>query len=493
MAGLERPGAGLELDLDVRPPSGLEGLGVGARRPVGEVQHAADDERRRAVREHVADLRGQVRDRVVGPDPDAEHGVTEDLEVLGERVPRVGEGQGLVGSLIARLPPRHPARARDPRGGADVAADREGVGSVAVGQAPGLGLVQGEGGDRQALGRPGRLEPPGSPDLRADRVRAGRALRVDDDRRLSIDAGVGSLQPAVPPAEHLRDQVDVRTWAARLDRAVGPGTDQDPSRASQLGERPQRDVRVPVRPAADDHRGGLDRPVVLPERPEPPVVVVALVVEPREQPGLGAGHSSLPLVSPPLAVDRRDRRQGVARDHVRGVVDDVELLHGAAEVVDVVAVAIVAGEDRDDRLERRGPLHRQLERVEPAVAGPEHPHRAARPLLGGEPLDHGEEVGALGGRVLVGRDPLARPGAAHVHTAHDVPGIGQAQILRPVRGGEVVLAVGERLQQGGPRPRSGGRHVQGGGEPDRVGHLDPHVSGLGHRAGDYRLRFRSSG
>ena len=59
----------------------------------------------------------------------------------------------------------------------------------------------------------------------------------------------------------------------------------------------------------------------------------------------------------------------------------------AADVVDVVRVAIVRGVDRHDRPEVGRPEHRHLDRREAALADPPHPDVAVRPGLGREPLD----------------------------------------------------------------------------------------------------------
>jgi hypothetical protein len=49
------------------------------------------------------------------------------------------------------------------------------------------------------------------------------------------------------------------------------------------------------------------------------------------------------------------------------------LLEHAAEVMDVIGVAVIAREDGDDRFERRRAFDRDLQRGEPAVAVPNMP------------------------------------------------------------------------------------------------------------------------
>ena len=253
-----------------------------------------------------------------------------------------------------------------------------------------------------------------------------------------------------------------------------PRPEDQPLRARQALERAERVVAVPVGPAGDDHRGTRDRLVVDAERAMPPVVVEALVLEPREHPRLRALEAARPLLAPTLAVDRRRRGQRVARDHVARVVDLVELLHDAALEVHVVAEPVVGRVDRDDRLQCGRAFHRDLDAVEPGVGVAVHPDRTERPRPGREPVDHRGHVGAFDRRVLVGRDAFARAGAANVDAAHHVAGLGEAPVLAARAPGDVVLAVGERLEHGRPRPLAHG-HVDGRGEPDAVGHLDRDV------------------
>ncbi len=306
-----------------------------------------------------------------------------------------------------------------------------------------------------------------------------RALRVEHDRRLAVHPVVDALQPAVPPLQVLGDQVVVRPGHGGVRRRMRPRAEDQPLRTGERLERAERVVAVAVGPSGDDHHRARDRLVGRAQRPELPVLVEALVLEPGEDPGLGLPHAPLPQVAPAVAVDRGHGRERVHRDHVRRVVDEVELLQRAAVVVDVVGVAIVRGEDRDDGLEGRRALHRDLDRVEPAVAGAVHPDVAGGPVLRGEPVDHRDHVGALDGRVLVGRDALAGSGAAHVHPAHHVAGGGEPHVLGPVGRGHVVLAVGEGLEERGPGAVVL-REVEGGGEPDAVGHRDVALFGAGH-------------
>ena len=379
-----------------------------------------------------------------------------------------------VGALVRGLPPRQPGGARDPRGCPDVATYLEGVAERPRG---GVGQPQRRGA--QPLGRPGRLEAPVPAHLAAQRVGRGGSLLVHDDRRLPVDAVVDALQPPVEPPEHLGLEIDVGPRPARLGGPVGPRAQEQPRRRLHPRERPQRDVRVAVRPAADDHRRRTDPLDVLARRAVPPVVVAVLVRQPRQEPRLVLLEAALPFVAPAVAPQRRHRWQRVHRHHVRRVVDDVELFQGAAVVVDVVGVAVVGGEDRHDRLERRRLFQRHLQRVEAAVAGAEHADRAQRPGLCREPVDHPHEVVALRRRVLVGGDPARGARAADVEPAHHVPAVGQRGVV-PAPRAHVVLAIGERVQQGGPRPLARIRKEQRRRQLDAVGHLDPDLFASSH-------------
>ncbi len=392
VAGVEGPRGDLERDADTRRHAGLERRRILARVAVREVQHAARDERAGAVGEGVAELRRQVRDGRRRRHRHVEERVAEDVELVLERGPVVHERPDLVGSLVLRLTVREIAGAGDPPGPADVAArDLEGVGTVAGRCGGGLRELQRPLG--QPLGRPRGLVAPFAPHLREVGLGLRRAAREHHDRRLPVDAVVDPLQPPVPPLELLGQDVDVRPRPRGVGRLVRPGPDDHALRAPQLLEGPQRVVRVPVGPAGDDHGGRLDRAVVLDQRSPLPVVVVALMLEPRHDPGLVRRHAPLPLVAPALAEVGRHRRQRVHRHHVRGVVDEVERLQRAAEVVHVVAVAVVGREDRDDRLQRRRPLHGGVDRVEARVRRAVHADGAAGPVLRREPADQRNEVG----------------------------------------------------------------------------------------------------
>ena len=301
-----------------------------------------------------------------------------------------------------------------------------------------------------ALRRPLGLEPPLAGHLGEIRLRRRGPLDVDGDRRLAIDAVVHAAQPAVPPADHLGHVIDPGTGDRGVREHVAPGTHQEPLRHAEMLERAQHRGAVHVRPARHQHRGDLDQVVVGTQRALAPERPVRLLLD-RAEPRLQLVDPSEPPVAPVVPGERRHRRQGVHRHHEERVAELDRLADAAAEV-DVVRVAVVGGVDRHDRLQGRRPPHRGLDRVEPGVRGPVHPHRAGAPVRAREPVDHLGEVLHLLRRVLVDRDALGRAGAAHVQAADRVvPLVAEAPVLaRPHR--EVVLAVGIGLEQGGPRP-----------------------------------------
>ena len=179
--------------------------------------------------------------------------------------------------------------------------------------------------------------------------------------------------------------------------------------------------------------------------------------------------------------------QGVARRHVVAVVDEIDRPEAAAHVVDVVRVPVVRGVDRADRPERGRPLARRLQRVESRVAVAEHADATVRPRLLGQPGDHVGEVVELDRRVLVGRQPLRRTGAAHVDAAHrEVALRHQPDVVVEVRRRrEVVLPVRQRFEQRRARTRRATRQIHVGRQPRPVAHGDPEAVGH-HGAGTLR-------
>ncbi len=399
--------------------------------------------------------------------------MTEDLELLVERRPVVGQRPRIVLALVVRKRPRRLARARDPRRGADVAAHGDPILIVVA-----LGSPHARA---QPFCRPGRLRTPFAAHLREIGSRTRRAPHEDRDRRLLVDAVSLVAQPAREPADELGDEVDVRTGDRRRRRRVRPGADDHAARTRHRLVRPEGDVRVAVGPAGDDHRRARDALVVRPERSVPPVRPVVLLLEPVQEPRRGCVDAASPLLAPAVAVHRGNRRQHVARGHVDHPVDEVDRLQDPAHVVDVVRVAVVRRVDRDDGVERGRALHRDLERVEPAPRRAVHTDLPGAPVLLREPGDHRADVRLLLRVVLVESDPFRRARAAEIEPAdREATLVAEALVLARVRGREVVHAVRERVDD----DRSGelARQEEARGEPRPVLHRDPDVPML-HASG----------
>ena len=326
---------------------------------------------------------------------------------------------------------------------------------------------------------------------------AGHVGSVPHSPRISVRSGAGLVErrrkttiggsSSIPFGSSRSQRANQRTISGTRSMC-GPGIDVAGDMwlhgpiSTRRGQRhrlvsAERDVRVPVGPAGDDHRRALDPLVARPERAVPPVRPVGLLLEPAQEPGLGAFDPAQPLVPPALAVDRGGRREDVAGRHVDLPVDEVERLEHAAHVVDVVGVAVVRGVDRDDRPERGRALHRDLERVEASPGGAVHPDASRRPLLGSEPGDRLDEVGLLLRRVLVDGDPLGGARAAEVDPADREPALlADPSVLLVVGRRQVVHPVGERLDHDRRRERL--REEEPRRQPHAVRHRDPHVAVL---------------
>jgi hypothetical protein len=231
-------------------------------------------------------------------------------------------------------------------------------------------------------------------------------IRFRDDRppHVHLPAGPADRRPAVEvmmeEGEHVDVVVDVGAGSGALGRLVHPRTGQQAPRlpvALELFDHAERVVAIAVGPSDDQHRGGRDAFVTVtvgtqPDRPPAPHRRVERAGDPVDHPRRRFVDPPSPLVAPAVAEHRRHRRQGVHRDHVERVVDQVELPEHAAAVVHVVGVAVVGGIRGDDRLQCRYTVCRHVQGVEAGVRRAEHPDLAVRPGLPGKPFDRGAEV-----------------------------------------------------------------------------------------------------
>ena len=296
---------------------------------------------------------------------DAElHRTAHDLELLLDG-PVVDEGERLVGTLVPRQPERLHAGAPDRSGDADVAPDREPVDA-------GLRSVRGP--------RPRRERPRSSASragghagsARHSPFAVSRSGSGSLHRRTKIEIGGPTSTEGSSPSHRCHQAIITGTWSIRgpgIDsRAhVAPRPEQDRFRAAEPLEGRNAMFRYPsawpaitsvaawIASASSNHTDAR-RQYASPR----------LMLEPVQDPRLVRLDPAMPLLPPPLPVDRRDRRQRVQRHHVRRVVEEVDAAAHAA-VVDVVGVAPIGRVDRDDRLQRRRPERGHLEAVEARV------------------------------------------------------------------------------------------------------------------------------
>ena len=189
-------------------------------------------------------------------------------------------------------------------------------------------------------------------------------------------SGVDALQPVVPPAQALLEEADRGPGLAVLREGVRPRADQALARAGQPLDQARDGVRVAVRPAADR----VDRRPRSRRSPRTP--------SPGASSRRGAGARARPRPSRACAPSARSQvsRQpsptaagsggiGAERQHRRRPREHVDAEHAAADVVDVVGVAVVARAHRDDGLQRRRPPRRDLQPVEAAPRDADHADR----------------------------------------------------------------------------------------------------------------------
>ena len=260
MARLEDPRGRLELDLDLGRDAGLERDGCVVAVAVREVEQPAAGEGGGAVGKDVAELGRDVRDGHGRGDGEPHARVAHHVEIRGERLPVVGEREGVVDALVVRQSPRELPGAGDPRRPADVAADVDRVGALALRPQHLLG---------EPLRRPRRLAratrrasrrdpaPAASSGGRTPRSAAPRRRRSP---RRRASGGTSGSAPA---------RGRCAAPAARWPSSRGPTGPRITRFGHASASKPRNvDVRVAVGPAGDDHRRAGD-PARSPGRTEP--------------------------------------------------------------------------------------------------------------------------------------------------------------------------------------------------------------------------------
>ena len=143
--------------------------------------------------------------------------MAEDLQLLRNR-PIVEQRVDLIWALIYRQSVGRIIGPPDVRCRADVAAHGEGLFERIAGVAA---EARGPKGKLQlpASGeRPFGLEAPSTPNFTQIGLRWSRSTDEESERWLPVHPVLEPAEPAVPPADHLRDEVDPRPW----DRVVRP-------------------------------------------------------------------------------------------------------------------------------------------------------------------------------------------------------------------------------------------------------------------------------
>ena len=309
MPGFPDPRRRVELDRDLHGFARNERLRCRVRVSMREVQDPPRHERRGPVREHVAELRRHEGHRSARGDRELDPRVPHDLERFAGGRPVVDEGESLVGTLVPRLAERQVRRAPDRAGDSDVAADMQRV----FGPVGAVDLAH-----RPAVGSPragARVATRARTATRPRRTRGPRAAEWTDGRTSAI--GGSRSTPLSSPRNHrCHHRIISGTWSIRgpgienRGTHVAPGTEEQSLRPRQPLEASESHVVVAVGVTGDDHRRRFDRLVAVePHRSVSPIPVLALMLEPREEPGLGRVDSSRAI---PRASRRRRRSAPVA-------------------------------------------------------------------------------------------------------------------------------------------------------------------------------------
>ena len=259
-----------------------------------------------------------------------------------------------------------------------------------------------------------------------------------------------------------------------------PRADQALAWTGERGEQVEDRLAVWVGPAADRVDGALHGRVVVGRRARVPVVVAPLVGEPglRERDGLL--ETLEPELPPALAHEVGVRRADAHREHGRRPGKELAAEDAAAVVFDVRAVAVCAGADRDDGLERGWAASGGLQRGEAAPRKTDHPERARAPGLRSDPLERGADVLLLLLGVLVEEDAARGAAPANVHAKGGVSVLGEIGVADCVAtAGVVLVPIGRDLDDRGHRSgvRSR-RQPEVRGEASSVRQWDPEVVDL---------------
>ena len=262
---------------------------------------------------------------------------------------------------------------------------------------------------------------------------------------------------------------------------MGPGADHGPFRPLQGGHKAQQGIAVAVGPAADAEHRRPDGAIVFGHRTRPPEGVAALMAQPARQRTAGFAQPLQPHGTPALA---HRHRVGPARDAGKdaGAPADAVVQQAAPHVMDVVAIAVVAGTAHHDGLQRRRAPGGHLQGGETAPGDADHGGGAVAPGLAGDPGQRLADVVLLAGQVFVQQQAVGIAGPGDIQADGGIAVAGPPGVVAGVAGdGAVQAAIGDGFHDGRHRGGVGGQpHARR--QPPAVGHGDPQGAELAHRA-----------
>ena len=335
--------------------------------PMGQVQHAKGQQGRSPVGGHIGQPYRHDRMGLVSSQPQANHGDAHDPNRSLQR-----------GGIKTQRPRIIFALIRRPFGGNP---------ALTVG-APFLRLHARGLGRTDLLGRswhrhigqvsPGQVQPPGH-NLRRrpvrqaqpmpgpvfkQRLRGGIVHHIQPQLRISLNPGVDTLQPTVPPAFAFVQKVDGGAGYPGVWLFVAPRTNQGLAWGRQVFQHRKDRRGIAVEPAADQQCSRRDGRIILADRPLFPERIAALMAQPfgRIQPQIG--DSVLPHAPPAVRPHhRRIGGQGPAIQE-RTAPAEIVVQQASAQIMRITAIAVIGRTDGDHRLQRRGTASGDLQAVE---------------------------------------------------------------------------------------------------------------------------------
>ena len=463
---------------------GNDGIHLRARRDrrdgraavaMGQIDEAARDQGLRAVGRFIGQYGGGEGLGTVGRDAEMKPRLAENIDRCGERSGAEQERAAGIDPAVARLIAVQREGAHVTAGRAVVLrrAYRQGR-AVGIGRGPEPVPIEPEGARRDALRRPvGFLDPAAWP-MSVMGGRRHAVEQIEAEARLVHDPVVDALEPAVPPADRLVDEIDLGSRNAVMRVEMRPGAHQDLARRGEMFGDAEGRVAIEIGPAAEEIDRRLNGRIVLADRAVPPHGIVGLVFQPVGGPQRHGVEPFAPHVAPAVADDDRIGRAQILELHDRAPPEIVGGEHAIAEM-DVFEPAIIGAHDRDDRLERRGAQGRDLKRVVGAPRLAHHADRAVAPGLRCHPGDHIAAVLKLLGGIFVAHDAVAVAGTAQIDPQDGIAGGGETGMGRIVAQARKIAPPIRNVFQNGRNRRLGGafRQPEAPGEPGSIGQIDP--------------------